>query len=215
MKKLILFLTFVLITRLGSAQATYFTMDSVWVPPYICQAHIFNVEIFGIASSGSVQSSTQNYYVSNDTIYVEFHFVSGTGPATPYPFHRNLVIPAQNLGQYKIMVQGFYNGQLHKTLTSGISICAGILANPEPDKAALTLTVFPNPVKEMLDLTVAKNKSGLKLTLTNVIGRTLQTKVLPAGTLQTRLDLRSLPAGVYLLQVSSPEKKIIQKIIKH
>src|SRR5688572_19699917 len=104
MKTLILFLFLSLIVRLGSAQATYFSMDSIWVPPYICQAHTFNVEVYGYLSSGSVQPTTQNYYFSQDSIYVAFHFgPGGVSPAVPVPMSRSITIPGPiNFGQYKI-----------------------------------------------------------------------------------------------------------------
>src|SRR5690349_8550979 len=104
---------------------TSFVFDSIANPPYICQAAAFDVEVFGKVASFSTQYGSQHYIISNDTIYVQFYFVSGVGPATPYPLYRKINIPAPFFGRLKIVARGIGNGQVVQTITSAISICSG------------------------------------------------------------------------------------------
>lgn len=215
MKKLVLLLVLGLLARTGFSQ-TYFTMDSIWVPPYICQAADFNVEVYGYVSSGMVQATSQNYFVSHDTVYAQFHFgPTGGGIAMPLPMSRTINIQAPGVfARYKVVAQGFYNGQLQHTLTSAIIICWNVnLAAPEEIKNQPILGVYPNPTQDNIRITFTSQAATLKLT--DVAGKTVRYLSLPIGVSETQLDLNGLSAGLYLLQVIGADGIFSQKIIKH
>ena len=215
MNKLILLLAFSFISRPGVAQI-YFTMDSIWAPPYICQASTFDVEVFGTVSGGSVQAGSQGFLVRNDTVFARFYFVSGPGPATPYPLYRKINIPAPfNFGHYKIAAQGYYNGILQHTLTSRISICSGALATSEEIKKEPEISVFPNPATNELNIKLPTGKTDLKILLTDATGKLVWSQKIPKAAEATKISLKTFPAGIYLLQVAGGGEKFAQKIIRH
>ena len=75
------------------------------------------------------------------------------------------------------------------------------------------LAVYPNPVKEVL--TVSWSSSAVKATLEN--GRIFNAfgeVILQGITDFSRVDLRSLPAGLYILEVDVEGKRITKKILK-
>lgn len=212
MKQLILLLAFAFISRLGFAQI-YFTMDSIWAPPYICQANTFNVEVFGTIAGGTGHYAGQGFLVRNDTIFVQFLFASGG--TTPSPMHRSITIPAPGIGHYKIVVHGFVDSQLHQTITSAISICSSTpLATPEPDKAAL-LTIFPNPAQDLVMVRFPFPAKNFTLKLTDTAGKIVKTTEINNNISETWLNLKNLPAGLYLLEVSTPEGIFTQKLVRN
>ena len=216
MKKLLI--TFLLLAGFWKTSfgQTGFVFDSIANPPYICQAHTFDVEVFGEVATYSTQYGSQHYFISNDTIYVQFHFVGAFGAPIPYALYRKINIPAPvNFGHYKIVAQGIANGQVYQTLTSAISICSGTLATPEVKNEETAIGIFPNPTANEMQITFPAKTGNRKLVLTDAAGRTVQTKTVSSGNLEVRLSLKNLPAGVYLLRISSAEETITKKIIRH
>ena len=217
MKQLFLLLVFGLIARTGFAQI-YFTMDSIWAPPYICQATHFDVEVYGNISSGMIQATTQNYFVRQDTIYAQFHFgPSAGGTATPRPMARTINIPAPpDFASYKIMAQGFYNGQLQHTLTSSIVICWNTtLATSEEIEKEPQLSIFPNPATDRVLVKLPFPSKSHALKITDAAGKTVRIAEIGNALSETQLDLQNLPSGLYFLEASTAGKKITAKLLKH
>ncbi len=79
--------------------------------------------------------------------------------------------------------------------------------------AGAAMQVFPNPATDALHIRIAGSISGAAiLTLTDATGRTLQ-KMQPAqGTIS--LDLRGLPAGMYLLRYTDDARSEAIKVMK-
>ncbi|MGB3798657.1 MAG: T9SS type A sorting domain-containing protein [Lewinella sp.] len=78
------------------------------------------------------------------------------------------------------------------------------------ESAAPLLSVYPNPVHDRLriDRTVA----GGQLRLYNLLGRMVRSR--PAGEGQSFIDVRDLPAGVYLLQYMLGQRRATYRIQK-
>ena len=67
------------------------------------------------------------------------------------------------------------------------------------EESTLTsLHIFPNPTRDVLNITGITGNGGITLTLQTYTGKILQQKVLLAD---GRLDLSSLPAGIYMLKM--------------
>lgn len=216
MKKLVLILLLLTGCWQTSVAQTGFSFDSIANPPYICQAHTFTVEVFGWRADGSTQNGAQHYYFSNDTVYVQFHFVSGIGPAVPTPLYRSLVVPMPpNFGRYKIVAQGWANGQVYQTLTSAISICSGLLASPEPAAAEKDFQVYPNPTTGQIEVAFPSEAGFYDLKVTNTAGQVVGRAKTATGRVSQKIALGHLPAGIYFLQATSLNHAFTRKIIKH
>jgi hypothetical protein len=214
MKQLLLLFLLLIGFSKSSFGQTGFAFDSLANPHYICQASAFDVEVFGWRADGSTQNGSQNYFVSNDTVYVQFHFVAGVGPAVPTPLYRKINVPAPlNFGIYKIVVQGIANGQVLQTLTSAISICSGMLAVPEKLNRESEFSLFPNPAREMLHISFPENKERFTASITDVTGKTLLTKTFK-GRSTHHLNLEALPQGIYFLQLQTEAGSTIKRIVK-
>ncbi len=216
MKQIIFLLLLICaLARQGFSQApTQFTFDSIYNPPYICQFHVFNVEVFGVKSSGSIQLSSQNYLVSNDTVYARFYFVGGLGTPATQPLYQNQVIPAPiNFGVYKIVAQGFYNGQLHAQKTSLIGICAGISGSWEKI-AEPAIKIFPNPASDQAIVSLPPGEKETQLLLLDATGRAVFFRELPASATEATFHLQHIPAGIYQFRIKTGHLWVTRKLVK-
>jgi bilirubin oxidase len=96
-------------------------------------------------------------------------------------------------------------GQFVVTGTTGIN----------SSKENLGFTIFPNPVREKLYITLANAKSTVYyITIFNLNGKALM--MLPQPEIQKGIDISTLPKGTYILQLMDKETKSIstQKFIK-
>lgn len=81
-----------------------------------------------------------------------------------------------------------------------------------------SLSIFPNPVQQMLNINLSAHKSGnFQLELRDIKGQLLlqtNTSDLSAGNHEMNIDLSSLSSGIYFLGVNDGENSIRQKIVK-
>jgi hypothetical protein len=78
------------------------------------------------------------------------------------------------------------------------------------------IRVFPNPVKDQLQLTIESQKSGeLLISFLSLDGKTLheQQQWVNVGFNRTSLDVGAIPAGMYILRLSNAGEVATQKII--
>jgi hypothetical protein len=72
------------------------------------------------------------------------------------------------------------------------------------------LTVYPNPVKDILTLSLARNITNV--TILNLLGQEVMTKEVNDNYFQ--IDLSHLSAGAYLLRITANNQQKNIKIIK-
>ncbi len=78
---------------------------------------------------------------------------------------------------------------------------------------ALSLTAYPNPVKEQLQLRLADALTGeLSVTLRDMTGRTVYRQNFNGNAVA--IDMSTYPHGIYILEVSTKEKNSMIKIVK-
>ncbi|MCB0448373.1 MAG: T9SS type A sorting domain-containing protein [Gelidibacter sp.] len=87
------------------------------------------------------------------------------------------------------------------------------LGVPEVSLASPTVTVYPNPVKHILNLSVSNNLDVSKVDIMDINGRLVKTIALN-NISNKQIDVSELNAGMYLLNIYSNEGKITKKIIK-
>jgi uncharacterized repeat protein (TIGR01451 family) len=71
--------------------------------------------------------------------------------------------------------------------------------------------IYPNPVNDVL-VVVADQASYKSMTVTNTLGQAVMTRTVATG--QSRIDVRSLPAGVYYLQLKGDNGTKVMKFVK-
>ena len=104
-------------------------------------------------------------------------------------------------GGYGTTASGFWNGT---TSISGVlDISVGLAETGWPG-----LKIYPNPVTDVITIETGV-PSGIKIT--NITGAILISKEIPEG--RQKIDLSGLAPGVYLLELTSGNRKVVQKII--
>jgi photosystem II stability/assembly factor-like uncharacterized protein len=73
---------------------------------------------------------------------------------------------------------------------------------------------FPNPVDNVLHFSHKRHEGALKIEISDMYGRLLQTKVIESLNETNEIELSFLPAGVYTLMVRSNELNQARKFIK-
>lgn len=70
------------------------------------------------------------------------------------------------------------------------------------------VTLFPNPLRsqEALTLSLGEPANSLKIDILDTAGRILLTEEMMTTVQEIRIQTESLPSGMYLLQLSSPDQ---------
>jgi Secretion system C-terminal sorting domain len=95
--------------------------------------------------------------------------------------------------------------------TTGVIFTDSVLmAQAEPMRPILDWNAFPNPVQDQLTITWSESKAS-EVTVLDLTGRVLRMQA--AGGIGTRVDVRDLPAGVYLVRLKQGGAQATKRII--
>ena len=102
------------------------------------------------------------------------------------------------------------------TYCKKLTITDGSAVN-EPEAIDATLSVFPNPAKQVTTVSYTLEKSELiQISVYSVLGNKLfdlVNEIKPAGTHQLTYDVSGLRAGIYFLELKTTKGKITNKIV--
>ncbi|HSN60947.1 MAG TPA: T9SS type A sorting domain-containing protein, partial [Ferruginibacter sp.] len=85
---------------------------------------------------------------------------------------------------------------------------------PVNSRNSNSLGVFPNPVRNQINVTHARALKGAVLSVVNIHGITLVSLNTPAGSVSTTADLSTLPKGNYMLIYTNGTERTITKFVK-
>jgi hypothetical protein len=120
---------------------------------------------------------------------------------------------SDNIGGYK--TQDSWNNSSDYWVVKFCEFPVGI-DNAQPQNN-ITVSVYPNPFSDEIAITVKKqNLSDASFTLTNAKGQIIYTKEETnlSDTYTKTLDLHNLPAGVYFVEVTIGEEKVVRQVVK-
>ena len=80
----------------------------------------------------------------------------------------------------------------------------------EYDDAHASFHAFPNPANTIVNVTMTSPEKENTVKLFNTLGQSVYTKTFSGGT--TSLDISSVPAGVYYINVNCKDNKRIEVI---
>jgi hypothetical protein len=72
--------------------------------------------------------------------------------------------------------------------------------------------VFPNPMKDKLNLTIPENQIGNRATIYSILGQALNSYIL--NNKQTTVDVSNYQNGMYLLKIEGNSGSKVYTIIK-
>ncbi len=163
-----------------------------------CDAN-FSVEILGGNTiliknlSVNVEASSLNFGDGSPFYFGVFDTLTHTYPAP---------------GIYQICLEiSNFAGSCSDTYCFTVNLTS---ATSEPQSAPVQLEILPNPAREQTQLRVNGGKLQA-LQLLDVFGKTVWTKSVSA--VEFELNLRELPAGVYLLQARTDKGPVVKKLV--
>ncbi len=103
-------------------------------------------------------------------------------------------------------------------LSSSLSCTEGIDCSPitsiEPGDTEALINIYPNPVREKLFIETKILSQKMIVTISNMMGHKILTKIIPASSELEYLSLHDLPSGLYYVTVESEGFFAGKKIIK-
>ncbi|GAA4384172.1 hypothetical protein GCM10023186_26100 [Hymenobacter koreensis] len=76
---------------------------------------------------------------------------------------------------------------------------------------AAEMALFPNPVVDVLNITLGDAAADARVTVSDLLGRTVLSQPLPAN---GQVDLRTLKPGTYLVNVVNGKQRLSRKVVK-
>ncbi|MEO0731540.1 MAG: T9SS type A sorting domain-containing protein, partial [Bacteroidota bacterium] len=91
---------------------------------------------------------------------------------------------------------------------------AGTVPVATPSPETITLNAYPNPTSQFVNVRFT-SETAIALTLTDLSGRQLRRLDYPAtrGERTERIELGNVPAGVYLLRLTSDEAQVTKRLV--
>jgi hypothetical protein len=128
-------------------------------------------------------------------------------------------VAANQQGQYTVTVRNGCNVSNHRVINLQVRNCNSTrLASAEGEGTlGLAINLAPNPVRDYLTASLeGVEGQTVQVQLIDDQGRNRQQATIEAaeGKAQHRFDLRSLPAGMYLLQAETETQRAVKKVIK-
>ncbi len=84
------------------------------------------------------------------------------------------------------------------------------LSVKEPSTSSFV--TYPNPVKDVIFVKTPNSSNNLSYALYSCIGKLIKTETITNGSNTFKIDVKSLPIGIYFLKLN---KSKVQKVIKH
>ena len=145
--------------------------------------------------------ATQFFY-AQETIPVSGGEATGSGGTVSY-----------TIGQLVYTNPTTASGSLNQGIQQSIEFVT--LSNPELTALTLKAVTYPNPTTDFITLALKDaNLTGLSYTMYDLLGRLVNKGTV--ATSETKIGMKSLPIGVYILRVQQNNKELKTfKIIKN
>lgn len=178
------------------------------------------VKNIGSATANSsllrIYLSNNNTYSSND-ILLSSSTIGTTTPNGSYYRYPTLNIPNAISGNYYLLFQADANNQVTESNENNNITVRPITINPSSSRFAntgsITLTAYPNPTTDVLNLTwkATQNQKSL-LTIYNANGQTVMQKDINTlqGSNTYTIDMLNLPTGVYVVIVDDMVVRVVK-----
>jgi len=166
----------------------------------------FMPDSFSVMVTGSNSSYTNNYVYAEKVAY---NYDSYNNPTTDRQYYYTVTDMTVGTGYYDTTADEID----HYYYQNYIAAAVAKVNAPTP-----TVTVYPNPASNILNVTITDITSGANtsLRLTNIIGQTVISKTLPWTAATQSLPLTGIAPGIYILQVQDDKGNTLstQKVIK-
>jgi hypothetical protein len=160
----------------------------------------YGIDISGVFGDEDNEVSAMVYSISQNT---NTALVGTSLNAT----NLTLSFTPGHVGEADVTLQAESNG---KTVETSFHVTVTVVTGI--DGEVMRVTAYPNPVTDELRINVGSEQPNTTLTLINSAGQPLEQRIVRAS--EEIVNMRSVPAGVYILTVKTQRGEIKRKIIK-
>lgn len=132
------------------------------------------------------------------------NFMDYTDDAYMYMF-----TPGQSVRMQTAMQNGTYRTQLSASSATACGTATGI---DRMSTSGNSVSLFPNPVKGVVSIAYS-GSNALSVAVYNSLGELVATAKYAEGTVNHKMDLSTLSAGVYLVTLDNGAEKVIKRLI--
>ncbi len=168
--------------------------------------------------NGNVATQNQNVIIGIDnSVTVDGNTITAnvTGSYTYQWYQRSgiwtILLQGETGRSFTPDQSGTYYVEIDNGTCSTTSDDVTITVTGIKNMAESGISVFPNPVKDVVNIRNSKN-IDLKISLINTTGETI--KVINSISDNIQINMSGLPAGIYFININNGEASFIQKIIK-
>jgi hypothetical protein len=207
--------SFIMEIRLASTTTNnaQIAIDDICWCPYDASgdASLKSIELSAGVLQPEFNSDTTDYSVNVENNIVDIS-VTGTLASSSATLIGNVTNKELNVGSniVNILVTA-QNGVTQKNYTVNVIrapiVVSNDLAPITSDKKAMALRAYPNPAGE--EITLQPTVAGSDIYIYNSLG--LRVACHKASAEQSRIDIRNLPAGIYLIKLDGETVKVIKR----
>jgi hypothetical protein len=107
-----------------------------------------------------------------------------------------------------------YAARIAEQNVSGVMVCRLTLATKAGTVQASTMQVYPNPARGSFNLHLASTAARTAtVVLRDVTGRVVLTQTQPLTGTDLAVDATALKAGLYMVQVTTPETTQVSRVV--
>ncbi|HLG34110.1 MAG TPA: T9SS type A sorting domain-containing protein, partial [Bacteroidia bacterium] len=119
-----------------------------------------------------------------------------------------IVTPADSGSWYVVVTD--VDSPFCSTISATLQIPVGIIEMMYSDY----LSVFPNPVTDELSITGYSFFAKAEITIYNTLGEKILSKEIAAGEKEVKLNVKNLPAGIYVVRITGEKTNLSSKFVK-
>ena len=218
------------VTYLWSPAAINSTNDTIIVSPTVTSVYTVSAtNLIGCTSSASVTVSflappTADFtYLTGGVNDAYFTNTSLNAQTSQWFFGDGTSVLANN-SSHIYPTAGTYIVKLVVTSAAGCAdsiikqVSVGTASIDEVSETnGLDFTVFPNPSKGLFNIKMNSNALSSKIVVMNLLGEFILTKDLVQttnGNFESQIDLLNYPNGIYLIDMSTENQRVVRKISK-
>jgi Pregnancy-associated plasma protein-A/Secretion system C-terminal sorting domain len=98
-------------------------------------------------------------------------------------------------------------------LKTSIGCGVNVAINDAP-QVLQTVTIFPNPVHDFCEIQVPLSTSNYEISVSNIDGKTIKQIVAKEINGLIKVDMQSIPQGVYIVKINNGTAEAVRKVVK-
>ena len=160
---------------------------------------------------GNIVKTDGNGFI--DTLYFNHTGVDSSrwGAEFPLPLIRSIHYSSKNDKYYLMGDFNRYNGRVVQPIIRLNGLSVGI---NEPKEEEQLFKIYPNPAKDALTIQTNDTNKTRLIQITDINGKSIIQRKLPAGENNVQVDISSLTSGIYLIGIMQNGNMSYRKFVK-